>query len=142
MGWFYVIAAATGQVIVPLTGAYYAAPYLGLSRGGTFLLAGGVLAVAVAANVRGLRVSGPLQLALSGGVATLLLAAVLAALPRMRAAHGTPFAPHGVGAVGRVGVLIFFAFFGWEAIAQLSAEFRDPPATCRAARCGASASSR
>jgi len=126
VGWFYVIAAATGQVIVPLTGAYYVAPYLGLGRGGTFLLAGGVLAVAVAANVRGLRVSGPLQLVLSGGVAALLLAAALAALPRMRAAHWTPFAPHGVGAVGRVGVLIFFAFFGWEAIAQLSAEFRDP----------------
>ena len=28
--------------------------------------------------------------------------------------------------MGRAGVLIFFAVFGWEAIARLSAEFRDP----------------
>ena len=30
------------------------------------------------------------------------------------------------GAVGSAGVTIFFAFFGWEAITHLSAEFRDP----------------
>lgn len=126
MGWFYFIASATGQVIVPLTGAYYAGGALGLGRAGTFLLAGLILAAAVGANLKGLQLSGRVQLLISGGVALLLLAAALAAVPRMSLSHWLPFAPNGFGAVGRTGVLIFFAFFGWEAIAQLSAEFRDP----------------
>jgi amino acid efflux transporter len=126
VGWFYFLAGATGQIIVPLTGAYYAAGPLGLGRGGTSLLAAGILGAVVAANLRGLRLSGRLQLALSSGVVGLLLTATLAALPRMRPEHWEPFAPHGWGAVGQAGVLVFFAVFGWEAIAQLSAEFRDP----------------
>ncbi len=125
-GWFYFVAAATAQSLVPLTGAYYAALYLGLGRGETFLLAAAILGVATAANARGLRVSGRLQLFFSGAVALMLLTATLVSLPRMKAANWTPFAPHGFAAVGQVGVVIFFAFFGWEAITHLSAEFRDP----------------
>ena len=125
-GWFYFFASATGQVIVPLTGAYYVAAPLGLGRGATFLVAGAILATSVIANLRGLQVSGRLQLLLSGAVSAVLLAAALAAIPRMQAANFTPFAPHGYGAVGQATVLLFFAFFGWEAIAQLAAEFRDP----------------
>ncbi len=82
--------------------------------------------MATAANVRGVQVSGRLQLAFSAVVAVLLLLAAAAAVPRMRAADWPPFAPHGVGAIGTAGVTIFFAFFGWEAITHLSAEFRDP----------------
>lgn len=126
VGWFYFIAAATGQIIVPLTGAYYAAAPLGLGRGSTFLLAAGVLAVTLTSNLLGMRLSGRLQLLLSGGVAALLLSAALAAFPRVSAENWTPFAPEGWGAVGQAGVLLFFAVFGWEAIAQLSSEFRDP----------------
>lgn len=125
-GWFYFIAAATGQIIVPLTGAYYAADALGLGRAATFLVAGAVLAFGVGANLLGLRVSGRVALLLSAGVALMLLAAAAFALPRMSAENWVPFAPNGWTAVGGAGALIFFAFFGWEAIAHLSSEFRDP----------------
>ena len=125
-GWFYFVASATAQILVPLTGAYYAASPLDLGKSGTFLLAGVVLGTAVASNYRGLRVSGRVQLVLSGGVAVLLLAAALVSIPRISLENWTPFAPNGWISVGRAGVLIFFAVFGWEAIAQLSAEFRDP----------------
>jgi amino acid efflux transporter len=125
-GWFYFIAAATGQIIVPLTGAYYVAAALALGTRATFLLAGAILAFGVGANLFGLGVSGRAALLLSAGIALLLLAAAALALPRMEAGRWRPFAPHGWGAVGRAGALIFFAFFGWEAIAHLSAEFRDP----------------
>ncbi|MDI3339644.1 MAG: APC family permease [Sphaerobacter sp.] len=126
VGWFSFAAAAVGQTVVPLTGAYYAAGALGAGRALTFGLAAALLAVAVAANLRGLRLSGRVQIALSGGVALVLLAATLAALPRVRLEAFTPFFPHGLRPVGEVAVLLFFAFFGWEAIAQLAAEFRDP----------------
>jgi amino acid efflux transporter len=126
VGWYYFIAAATAQALVALTGAYYVAPYLGLDRVGIFVAAGLILLIATAANVRGLKVSGRLQLFFSATVAVLLLLTIIVAIPRMHAANMTPFAPHGIGAIGTVGVTIFFAFFGWEAISHLSEEFRDP----------------
>lgn len=125
-GWFYFIASIVGQMIVPLTGAYYIADALHLGRDTTFLIAAAILIGAIIPNLYGLRVSGRLALLLSASVALLLLIATLASIPRMQAAHWAPFAPHGLSAIGQAGVLIFFAFFGWEAIAQLSAEFTDP----------------
>jgi amino acid efflux transporter len=126
VGWFYFLASATGFIIVPLTGAYYIADALRLGRGETFVVAAAILLLAAVANVRGLRVSGTLALVLSAGIALLLLAATLIAIPRMHGSNWIPFAPHGFGMVGQTAVLIFFAFFGWEAIAQLSAEFQHP----------------
>jgi amino acid efflux transporter len=125
-GWLYFAAAATGQAIVPLTGAYYAASAIGLGRAPTFGLAALILAAGAAANLRGLRVSGPLQLALSGAVAGLLLLATVFALPHLQPQNFTPFMPQGEVAIGRAALLVFFAFFGWEAITHLAEEFRDP----------------
>jgi amino acid efflux transporter len=126
VGWFYFFAAATGQIIVPLTGSYYVTTALGWGRLATFLVAGLILALAVAANLGGLRLSGRLQLALSGGVALVLLTTAIVALPHAKVQLLTPLFPHGTLAVGHVIVFLFFAFFGWEAVAQLSAEFRNP----------------
>jgi amino acid efflux transporter len=125
VGWFYFIAAATGQVIVPLTGAYYAQLAFGLTRAETFLFAFAILAFAVGANMAGIRVSARVQVGLAGAVALLLFAAAAVALPASSWDAWTPFAPHGYEAVGRALKLIFFAVFGWEAIAHLSAEFRN-----------------
>jgi amino acid efflux transporter len=44
-----------------------------------------------------------------------------------------PFVPHGWSSVGRAAILLFFAFFGWEAITHLSSEFRDPTRDVRRA---------
>lgn len=126
VGWMYYIGAAIGQIIVPLAGAAYLAGPLGLDRTGTFIAAGLILAIPLAANLRGLRISGNLALTLAAMVALLLLAASLLSLPHQRLAAWTPFAPHGWVAVGQAAVLLFFAFSGWEAIAPLAAEFRNP----------------
>ncbi|MGP4002915.1 APC family permease [Streptomyces sp. 8N706] len=126
IGWFYFIAAATAQTLVALTGAYYGSSYLGLSRGATFLVAGLIITVATVSNLRGIKISGRLQLVFAATVATMLLLAFLVSIPRFTAASWTPFAPHGMAEVGSVAVVIFFAFFGWEAITHLAEEFRDP----------------
>ncbi len=126
VGWFYFFASATGHVVVPLTGGYHVATALGWGREGSFLVAALILVLAISANLRGLRLSGRLQLLLSGGVALILLIATLAAIPHMQTSHLTPPFPHGLPAVGQTMVLLFFAFFGWEAIAQLSSEFQNP----------------
>lgn len=126
VGWFYFIGAATAQTLVALTGAYYGSAYLGLSRGTTFLAAGIILLVATLANLRGIKVSGRLQLAFAATVAVMLSLALLVSIPHFAIARWKPFAPHGFGRVGGVAVLIFFAYFGWEAITHLAEEFRNP----------------
>jgi amino acid efflux transporter len=126
VGWFYFFAATAGLIIVPLTGGYYVAAAVGWGRTAAFLVAALIFILAIAANLRGLRLSGHLQLLLSGGIVVILLIASIAALPHIQFSHLTPLFPHGVPAFGQAIVLIFFAFFGWEAIAQLSAEFENP----------------
>jgi amino acid efflux transporter len=64
-GWFYFIPAATAQALVALTGVYYVAPCLGLGRAGIFAASGLILLVATAVNMRGITVSGRLQLGFS-----------------------------------------------------------------------------
>jgi amino acid efflux transporter len=126
VGWFYFTAAAVAQALVVLTGAHYAADEIGTSRGAMFGIGGAMLVVAVIVNVLGVRPSARLQLGLAAAVATVLLAATVAAAPEIGLARFQPFAPHGWRAVGEAALLLFFAFFGWEAITHLSAEFRDP----------------
>jgi len=133
VGWSYFAAAAVAQALVALTGGHYVADALKLGRPAAFALAAATLAVAVAANLYGLRVSARLQLLLAAGVALVFVAATIAALPRMSAGALTPFMPGGWSSVGRASVLLFFAFFGWEAITHLSAEFRDPARDLRRA---------
>jgi amino acid efflux transporter len=126
VGWSYFAAAAVAQALVVLTGGHYAADAFHLGRPATFALSGAMLALAVVANLRGVRVSARFQLILSAAVALVLVAATIAAIPRTSSAALTPFMPDGWSSVGRAAVLLFFAFFGWEAITHLSSEFRDP----------------
>jgi amino acid efflux transporter len=126
VGWFYFFAAAVAQALVTLTGAHYAADALGWGVGQAYAIAAVTLVVAVAANLRGLRLSARLQLGLAAAVAAILIAAALAAIPHEHSARFSPFLPQGWDAVGSTAVLLFFAFFGWEAITHLAAEFRYP----------------
>ncbi|MFE9333804.1 APC family permease [Streptomyces sp. NPDC006925] len=124
-GWFYFAAGSIGQTVVPLTGGYYVAAALQIDQDHSFVIAAGILAVATAANLMGLRISGRVQLLLAAGVALLLLTASVTALPRMTTDHLTPFAPHGLSGIAQAALTLFFAFAGWEAIAHLAGEFRD-----------------
>lgn len=56
-GWWYFIAGSVGQTIVPLTAGYYVAAAFGAGQGWAPAIAAAVLAVAIVANLRGLRMS-------------------------------------------------------------------------------------
>jgi amino acid efflux transporter len=126
VGWSYFVAGSVGQAIVALTGGYYVAAAFERGDELAFPVAGAILLACVLSNLRGLRISGRIQLALSIAVALMLGAAALSAVPRLDPAAFDPFAPRGLEAVGRAAVPLFFAFAGWEAITHLSAEFRNP----------------
>jgi amino acid efflux transporter len=124
-GWWYFIAGSVGQTIVPLTAGYYVAAAVGLDQRWAPAIAAGVLAVAAVANLAGLKLGAGVQIVLAIGVAVILITVILVALPNVHAGSFTPFAPHGVNGIGQAVVVLFFAFAGWEAIAHLSAEFRN-----------------
>jgi amino acid efflux transporter len=72
------------------------------------------------------RISGKVQLILAGVLASVLVVAVVAALPHTRLSNLTPFAPHGWPGLGAAAALLIWAFAGWEAVSSLSSEYRNP----------------
>jgi amino acid efflux transporter len=125
-GWWYLIAGSVGQTIVPLTGGYYLVAALGLDQRWAYAFAAAILLLAVLANLAGTRISGRVQIGLAVTVGAVLAAASMAGISTMDTARLTPFAPHGITGVGQAVLVLFFAFAGWEAIAHLAGEFRNP----------------
>ncbi|MER6591374.1 amino acid permease, partial [Micromonospora purpureochromogenes] len=74
-----------------------------------------------------------MQLVLTGVPVGLLVAVVTVAGPRVDIERITPFAPHGVPGIGSAVAVLFVAICGWEATANLSAEFTHPRQVRRAA---------
>ncbi|WDL96724.1 APC family permease [Alicyclobacillus sp. ALC3] len=127
IGWFYFIAASAGQFIVPLTGGVYVAYVFHLRQEVAFIIAAVLLIGAVTANYLGLRTSGKVQLATSGLIVVVLLTTILLAIPSMHVTGFTsPLSPATWRPIGRGAMLIFWSFFGWEAIASLAPEFHYP----------------
>ena len=126
VGWFYFLTASVGQMIVALTGAYYMASAFGLSEEEIALLACLILLVGGVSNHYGIRISGKVSLLFSSLLLGMLLIAVAATIPHVRADLFTPFFARGWHAVGEAIVLIFWSFFGWEAICNLADRFASP----------------
>lgn len=123
--WFY-FALPAGAPVTAFVGGTYVADALGGDTGEALAFAAVLLTAAFTTNWLGLRISGRVQLILVGLLGLLLLAACLLALPDADADNMTPFAPHGLLAVGPAASLLFFSFAGWEAVTHLAGEFRNP----------------
>ncbi|KIZ17781.1 amino acid permease [Streptomyces natalensis ATCC 27448] len=126
VGWWFYGAVPIGVVAAAWIGGKYVADAVGWGEAGAAAVGGLVLAGALVSNAVGLRMSGRVQLMMGGLLAAVLLCAVLAAAPRITAAHFTPFLPGGWTSVGSAASVLFFAFAGWEAASHLSGEFADP----------------
>jgi amino acid efflux transporter len=125
-GWWFLAGVVVGAPAVALIGGFYIADLAGAGRAAAVGGAAAMMAAVIVANAAGLRATARLQLGLAGLLAALLLVAVVTALPESRAAHWTPFAPHGWAAVGTAASLLMFSFIGWEAVSHLAGELRDP----------------
>ncbi|HEX3807264.1 MAG TPA: amino acid permease [Gaiellaceae bacterium] len=124
-GWF-VCAVLLGAPAVALIGGYYVAD---LTGSGTAVAAGvglAMYAAVLASNASGLRVSSRFQLVLSSVLVAVIAIAIGIALPARGGRNWAPFAPHGWWAVGTAANILVWLFVGWEAVAQLAGEFRDP----------------
>jgi len=126
VGWIFYFAVPLGAPAAAAFAGGYVADVLGggrLTVLATFFL---VMAVVFTMNWFGLRISGRVQLVLAGVLAVLLVITVCAALPHAQLANLRPFAPHGWAGVGTAAALLVWGFAGWEAIASLSADYRNP----------------
>ncbi|WP_073760504.1 APC family permease [Streptomyces sp. CB02923] len=137
VGWWFYLGAPVG---IPAL-AFFGASYLERSTGGGWAAsagyAAGLLMVGFLANAFGVRVSGRVQLVLSGSLALLLVLGILVALPYADPANLRPFAPHGWPAIGPAAALLVWSFTGWETVTHLSAEFAHPRRDIKRATVGA-----
>ena len=125
-GVCFLTAVVIGGPAVALVGGSYVAHLLDAGTGTAVTVAAGMIAVVVAVNLLGLRVSSGVQLALAAVLVVALATAISVALPARGGDNWSPFAPHGWWAVGTAANLLVWHFIGWEAMAQLAGEFRDP----------------
>jgi amino acid efflux transporter len=125
-GAWFLAAVVFGGPAVALIGGYYVADLTDSGTGVAVVVAVAMYAVVLTANLAGLRLSSGFQLALSAVLVGIVAVAVGVALPGHATHNWTPFAPHGWWAIGTAANILIWLFIGWEAMAQLAGEFRDP----------------
>jgi amino acid efflux transporter len=124
--WLFLGTIPIGVPIIALVGANYAAGTFGLSPWTIPVIAAVMLFTSLALHRQGVKMAAWVQVLILILIAALMVAAIAAAWPRVRMNHFHPFVPHGWVPVGASAVEIFWCFVGWEMVAHLSEEFRDP----------------
>src|SRR5215475_2917417 len=126
VGWCFYFAVPTGAPAAAMFGGAYVSAAIGGGLRTTLISAAVMIALVVAANLGGVRVSGKLQVVLAALLVTLLVTATATSLPHARLANLHPFAPHGYLAIGSAAAVLVWGFAGWEAMTSLAADFRRP----------------
>lgn len=126
IGWCFYFGVPVGAPAAGLMAGAYVSDALGGGRATAVATATCLIVGVGSLNAAGLRLSGRVQLVLAAVLAALISVAVLVAAPHGTTAHLSPFAPHGIGAIGSAAALLVWGFAGWEAIAPLAGDYRDP----------------
>lgn len=126
VGWCFFFAVPVGAPPAAMMAGGYVADLLGGGRGTTLAVGALLIATTALLNAAGLRLSGRVQLGIASTLALLMAATILVALPHAQPGSLTPFAPHGWAAVGAAAAVLVWAFAGWEAVASLAGDYRQP----------------
>lgn len=125
-GWLFFLCIPSGCVIVALIAGQYGAAAFGLGVDAAYIIGGLLVLSAFAINLVGLKLSGRIQIFVTGGIVVLIILGIIGALPKVQSGAFEPFAPYGLVPIGLAAVQLFWAFAGWEAITPLAEEFHDP----------------
>jgi amino acid efflux transporter len=126
--WFFFGVGFGAPVVASLGGEYLAAAF-GLDHGLVPLIGFIFFGLTFVLAAFGLRVSGPVQLVLSGLLVVVVVIVVASAVPSTEVSRFEPFMPHGWAGVGVAVSLFVWAFAGWEAVTHIAGEFRNPRRT-------------
>ncbi len=125
-GWLFALWYVAGAPAVTLIAASYLAYAFPLGRLEIHLIACAVIIIPCVINLRGIRFSSRIQLAVVASIVALLVIAVGFSLPSMRAENFRPFLPKGMLPVGTAAALIFWSFLGYENVSNVAEEFKNP----------------
>ncbi|MGK9147476.1 amino acid permease [Plantibacter flavus] len=128
-GYWFFFGVCVGSPVVAMLGAQYVVAATGGPAWSVYPLALVILVPPFTANAFGLRLAGPVQLALTGALVALVVGVVAFAAPAVDVARLQPFLPNGLAGVGLAISLYVWAFAGWEAVTHIAGEFRNPKRT-------------
>jgi len=134
-GWSLWISSWVAIAVFPIAFIYYLEYFIPLNPLGEALIKVLFIISLTLINIAGVGRAGKVNDVLTVlKVAPVLLFAVLGALhlalnPGLLASNYTPVAPMGLGALGSVTVLIFWAYVGFELVTVPADEVRDPERT-------------
>ncbi len=128
-GYWFFFGVCVGAPVVVVLGASYIGAIFGAPRWVVVVLTVVILVPPFVSNAFGVRVSGAVQLVLTGALIAIVTGVVVVASPSAEAGNFEPFLPHGWAGVGAAISLFVWAFAGWEAVTHIAGEFRNPRRT-------------
>ena len=128
-GYWFFFGVQFGAPVVATLGAEYLVAALGADRAVVPFAALAFLIVPLTISFFGLRVSGSVQLVLTGLLVVVVVGVVAITAPAVQPANFQPFLPHGWSGVALAISLFVWAFAGWEAVTHIAGEFRSPRRT-------------
>lgn len=126
VGWIFLGTVPVGVPIIALVGANYVGAAFHLTNLWMTGIAAIILLTSLFLNARGIELSAAVQVFIVCLIAVLLIAAVITAAPKVETQSFHPFLPHGWIPVGMAAVSVFWCFVGWEMVAHLAEEFKNP----------------
>jgi len=124
--WLFVAWVALGAPAITLAAGTYLAYAFPISGPEIYAVAAGILLLAYGINLRGIRLSGRVQVAMVALMVAIMALGVAASSPGIRASNFVPLLPDGVVSVGVASALIVWSYFGYENVSNIAEEFKDP----------------
>ncbi|MGN4944133.1 APC family permease [Bacillus cereus group sp. MYBK104-1] len=127
IGWSFFIAGSVGQIVVSMTGGMYIVRVFDLSSYFSYVIALIILSISIGFNLYGLKMSGVFQICIGVLTFFILLITIISSLPYIEMKNiNIHISMHEINPILNASLLIFWSFFGWEAIASLAPEFKTP----------------
>ena len=124
--WLFVAWVGLGAPAITLAAGTYLAYAFPVSGPEVYAVAAGILLLAYGINLRGIRLSGRVQVAVVVLMVAIMALGVAASSPGIKASNFTPFLPDGAVSVGVASALIVWSYLGYENVSNIAEEFKDP----------------
>ncbi|QUG84466.1 APC family permease [Bacillus nitratireducens] len=127
IGWCFFIAGSVGQIIVSLTGGMYIVKVFSLPSYFSYIIGLIIVSISIGFNLFGLKMSGSFQVCIGVLTFFILIVTIISSLPYIEMKNiNVHISMKAVNPILDASLLIFWSFFGWEAIASLAPEFKAP----------------
>ncbi|MBE5106772.1 amino acid permease [Bacillus thuringiensis] len=127
IGWCFFTAGSVGQIVVSLTGGMYIAKVFALPSYFSYVIALIMLSISIGFNLCGLKISGLFQICIGVLTFLILIVTIISSLSYIEIKNiNVHISMKEINPILEASLLIFWSFFGWEAIASLAPEFKTP----------------